>query len=68
MIDTSLHQRIAYNLTSSGYGVSFDRALEIVSKLSEKDLEDLMYLCHRTAEKLGADFFTIDDLDLKDEL
>lgn len=37
-------------LTSHGYGVGPERVSEILSKLSAEDIEDLMYVCHRTAE------------------
>ena len=44
-------------LTAHGYGVPAERIQMILSKLSMEERYDLMYVCHRAAEKLGKDAF-----------
>lgn len=44
-------------LTAHGYGVGVGRIAHILSKLTPEEQYDLMYVCHRAAEKLGKDAF-----------
>lgn len=50
---------LAKALTESGYGVDYERAVQILSKLSDEDIRDLSYLMYRTGEKIGYDAFSI---------
>lgn len=51
------HEILARNLTASGYGVDREEMLVILNKLSEEDVHNLAYNCHRTSEKLGENAF-----------
>lgn len=53
---------LARNIIKSGYGVGFDRIFEILSKLTDKEIDDLTYVLHRTCEKVGLDAFDCDDI------
>lgn len=48
---------LAKNLTKSGYGDGYTDILEILSKLTDEEIESLTYNCYRTAEKCGEDAF-----------
>lgn len=56
------HRQAAKNLSASGYGLKEDQVYQILVKLSESELNDLLYNCYRTAEKCSRDHLSSDKI------
>lgn len=56
------YEILATNLTLSGYGSDYATIINILSKLSEDDIDKLTYNLYRTAEKIGLDAFDCTDV------
>ena len=56
------HEAFCQNITKSNYGVDCEDIRSILGKLTEIEVEELSYNCYRTAEKIGFDNLTCDEI------
>ena len=60
-------EEMTHKLTCHRYGVMPERILSILNKLTDDELEDLMYTCYRVADKCGAGHFDTSSPDLDED-
>lgn len=56
------HENFCINLTAHGYGDDYDSMKYRLELLTEEDIDALSYNCYRTAEKLGKDSLSCEEV------